>query len=245
MEKKRTRKGLACLLALCLCLTLLPAAAWAVGGDTGGNDTAGGGNAGDVEMKDVTSWGALQEAMEYNNTISINLLADVKCQGAITIGDGKNLTIYLNGNKLTGADSSSVITVEDGGTLTIQNANAGDPGMPGKITGGSGENGGGIYVAGGDVKILGNAEISDNTASGSGLGGGVYNTGTFTMEGGAIHSNIAGQAAADFLNGGGGRFTLRQTAGYTWYEDEPHNLGILRRTKTLIPRRESPRIWYT
>ena len=42
------------------------------------------------------------------------------------------------------------------------------------------------------------------------------------MEGGAIHSNTAGLAAADFLNGSG-TFTLLQTEGYTWYKDEPNN----------------------
>ena len=46
-----------------------------------------------------------------------------------------------------------------------------------------------------------NVEITGNKAEGrDSLGGGVYNAGTFTMNGGAIYGNGAGYAAADFYN---------------------------------------------
>ena len=163
-------------------------------------------------------------------------------KAALTISSGKTLTINLNGRTLDGSGLGRVITVENGGILTIKNS----VGTPGTITGGdaaatdaaggavtiqdnveitddSATNGGGIYVAdGGTVTIQGNVEITGNTATG--LGGGVYNAGTFTMNGGAIYGNSAETAAADFYNVGaeGCTFTLALAKeGYAWYVDGP------------------------
>ena len=161
-------------------------------------------------------------------------------KAALTISSGKTLTINLNGRTLDGSGLGRVITVENGGILTIKNS----VGTPGTITGGdaaatdaaggavtiqdnveitddSATNGGGIYVAdGGTVTIQGNVEITGNTATG--LGGGVYNAGTFTMNGGAIYGNSAETAAADFYNKEGCDFTLVEAkTGYAWYEDKP------------------------
>ena len=137
----------------------------------------------------MDDWEELLGAIEGGKT-DIMLRDNVtrkKGDAAITISDKKDLTIYLNGHTLDGAGLGSVITVKDGGELTIQNSTSDDTGTPGKITGGSAANGngGGIYIeAGGTVTIKGNVEITGNTATGdkttaSGLGGGVYNEGTF------------------------------------------------------------------
>lgn len=176
--------------ALCLCLTLLPTAAWAA---------EGGGESGSASDKPVSGWEDLRDAIETGGDVSITLWNDVTCEAAITISKGQDLTIDLNGHTLDGAGHGSVITVKDGVTLTIQSTDSSDEGTTGTITGGSGENGGGIYIAeGGAVIMEANVEITDNTATG--LGGGVYNAGTFTMKGGAIYGNSAGEAAADFYN---------------------------------------------
>ena len=193
MEKKRTRKGLACLLALCLCLTLLPAAAWAVGGDTGGNDTAGGGD-GTAGGSDNTgpsggetpvyTWDGLIDKINGNDstiTLMNNMAREDGAELLIPENRG-SLTIDLHGYTLD--TSGTVITVSKGATLTIEN----EPGKtaPGKITGGirvngggtliladdveisghTAENGGGIYVAsGGDVTIQDYAKITGHTAT--------------------------------------------------------------------------------
>ena len=230
------RRLLSISLALALCLTLLPTAAWADDGDTadggvilppGGGDT-GGDTADGKENVEVNSWAGLIDAIEEEDVKSITLTQDVpREQGddAITIPNDKDLTIYLNGHTLDGAGQGSVITVKDGGDLTIQNSSSDDPGTPGTITGGNAANGGGIYIeAGGTVTIQANVEITGNEATGTGdngLGGGVYNAGTFTMNGGAIYGNSAGEAAADFYNAPGGKFTLALADGYDWYEDKP------------------------
>jgi hypothetical protein len=64
--------------------------------------------------------------------------------------------------------------------------------------------GGGVYVAGGELKISGNASISGNTANYGGggvMGGG---TGLITMTGGAISNNVADNGGADGGWGYGG-----------------------------------------
>ena len=55
------------------------------------------------------------------------------------------------------------------------------------------------------------------------MGGGVYNAGTFMMEGGALRGNTAQSAADDFYNSGG-TFTLlpaEDSGLYGWYQDGP------------------------
>ena len=88
------------------------------------------------------------------------------------------MTIELLGWTLNGGGKGPVITVEEGGKLTIEDASSNGNG---KITGGEADNGGGIYVDGGTVTMTGGA-ISGNKAK---SGGGVYltNGATFTMTG--------------------------------------------------------------
>lgn len=154
--------------------------------------------------------------------------------GTVTIQDD----VEISGNTATNDDGEATT---DGGAIYVAGGTVTLKGSV-KITGNranvedlngtaDGGNGGGIYVAtGGEVTIPENAnvEITGNKAArstiegGAGLGGGVYNAGTFTMEGGAIYGNSAGEAAADFYNAEDGSFALPPAKKeYAWYQDGP------------------------
>ena len=137
--------------------------------------------------------------------------------GAIYVTGGTvNLqeNVKVTGNTATNDDANDGDIPEDGtinddGGNTVTNGGGidvagGTVNLQGnvEITGNTAENGGGIYVdTGGTVTIQENAnvEITGNKAGKDGLGGGVYNVGTFTMYSGAIYGNSAGEAAADFI----------------------------------------------
>ena len=135
---------------------------------------------------DMMDWDALVEAINGEST-TITLEGDVSREDSekeIVISQGKTVTINLNGYTLNGGGQGPVITVEEGGKLTIEDASID---RDGKITGGEADYGGGIYVDGGTLIMEGGA-ISGNEAKN---GGGVYltNGATFTMTGGEISEN--------------------------------------------------------
>ena len=139
---------------------------------------------------DMMDWDTLVEAINGGST-SITLGDDVSREGStkeIVISQGKTVTINLNGYTLDGGGKGPVITVEEGGTLTIVDEPGDGREANGVITGGeTSSNGGGIYVNGGTLTMEGGA-ISGNQAEN---GGGVYltNGATFTMTGGEISEN--------------------------------------------------------
>ena len=117
----------------------------------------------------------------------------------LTIPAGAEVTIELNGYTLTGTGEGSVITVESGGTLTVQDSSFYPYFRTGTITGGTGSEpkeestgsawtqftvGGGIYVLG--TLHMSGGTILDCTAN---AGGGVYiYAGSFVMTGGTIEN---------------------------------------------------------
>ncbi|MCD8218436.1 MAG: hypothetical protein LUD01_10470, partial [Clostridiales bacterium] len=126
------------------------------------------------EMALTTDGGSLASGSYY-------LEDNVTLTSNITIATGENVIIDLNGHKLTGTGSGSVITVN--GALTLTDSETG-----GTVTGGSASNGGGVYVSDGTFTMSGGT-ISGNAATGD--GGGVYvaSSGKFTMRGGTISGN--------------------------------------------------------
>ena len=133
-----------------------------------------------------------------------------------------NVTLCLNGNVLTGTGNGSVITVEEGASLTLCDCQEGSANnevgdityTSGVITGGTGDssnNGGGVYVKSNAEFIMQSGTIAGNTVSNS--GGGVYveSNANFTMSGGSISGNTAS-------SGGGGVYfygdTFTMTGGY-------------------------------
>lgn len=228
------RRLLSISLALALCLTLLPTAAWAAG-ESGGGDTDPGGDAGELENTRVFTWGALISAI--NGNYSTIILSGDKQE--ITRGDGeelkisgeKELTIDLNGHSLNTSgtritvSSGAKLTIENGssesqtstitggiqveadGTLIITQGEASDGATePGvTITGNTAPDGGGIYAAG-TVTIGGNAKITGNTADNPDVGQGQgYGGGIYVAGGGNV--TIQGNAEIsdnEAYNRGGG-----------------------------------------
>ena len=210
--------------------------------------------AGNTVITDTVSTKAAAELTDAGGTLKSGeyvLNDDVILNNNITIDTGNTVTIDLNGRTLTGTGSGSVIVVSNGATLTIEDSKGN-----GKITGGGGDYGGGIYVngnltmdggvisgnsavdAGGGVYVSGSGtftmnggKITENTATssaeGKGVGGGVVNTGIFTMRGTAkLYDNTAENAADDFYNGkenedGTG---LNIVIDGSW--DQNHNMGL-------------------
>ncbi|MCD7884296.1 MAG: autotransporter adhesin family protein, partial [Lachnospiraceae bacterium] len=144
------------------------------------------------------------------NEITIIMIDDSRED--VTIPDGVEVTLDLAGHELKGM-ALSVIMVESGATLTIEDSSTEGTGT---ITGGSGTHdavwqasssntymcGGGLYVEG--TAILNSGTISGNKAT---YGAGVYvgASGTFTMNGGSIESN----------SGSYGGVYVRKTTNYS------------------------------
>ena len=107
-----------------------------------------------------------------------------------TITINKTITLNLNGHIISGnsENGNSVITIQEGRTLTLTDSSET---KTGKITGGQGTTGnygktygGGVYNKG--TFVMQGGTISGNTANN---GGAVYNTGSFEMSGGEISNN--------------------------------------------------------
>ena len=104
------RKLLSVLLTLCLAFSLLPTAALADGEGTQTNDVAQIGE---------TKYATLQEAVNAANDNTVKLLENVTED--INIPTGINVTLDLNGHKITNV-SDHTITVEKGGKLNISDS---------------------------------------------------------------------------------------------------------------------------
>ena len=139
--------------------------------------------------------------------------------GSLIIPTGKEVILDLNGFALKGKDGTtgSVITVN--GTFTLNDSSAANSGV---ITGGTGTtdseghffSGGGVYNNG-TFNMNGGSitGITDNKTSWGFSGGGVYNSGTFNMTGGSISNNSLAQTS---LAQGGGVYnsgTFNMTGG--------------------------------
>ena len=125
---------------------------------------------------------------------SYYLSGDVEYSGTEITVSGE-VILCLNGHKLD--LNKQHISVGSGASLTLCDCSTG-----GVLTGGSGSNGGGVYVGGSGTFTLTGGSIAGNTAN---AGGGVYvdEGGTFTMEDGSINNNQA-------TSGGGGGVIVRE-----------------------------------
>ena len=164
----------------------------------------------DETWTELTAAGGTLESGNYY------LTSDVKLTTDITIADNATVTLCLNGYKLTGTGTSSVITFNEGVDFTLEDcsADASAPAGTGVITGGIGCSadgemilGGGVYISGNSTFTMNGGAISGNTAANSGGGVCMWDGGTFTMTGGTISENTSNS------NGGGvlvnkGTFTM-------------------------------------
>ena len=172
-----------------------------------------------VATVDGTSYSSFAEALSAwagGAGTTLTLAGDVTVDSTVTISGTKTLDLNGYGIKRTG--SGTVLEISDGASLTLNdstpartdtgdNRPAGVTG--GYITGGTGTDVyGGLVIAGGVYNAgtftMNGGSITSNSAN---LGGGVYNAGSFTMNGGSITgnsgANYGGGVCNDF-----GEFTM-------------------------------------
>ena len=180
----RPKRLLSACLALALCLSLLPVTALAAGEH-------------DSHSNDWTEFAAGTTTLSGG---SYYLSGDVEYSGTESITVSGEVILCLNDHKLD--LKGQHISVGSGASLTLCDCSTG-----GVLTGGSGSNGGGVYVGGGGTFTMTGGSIAGNTAN---AGGGVYvdEGGTFTMEDGSINNNQATSGGGGGVMVNKGSFTL-------------------------------------
>ena len=196
--------------------------------------------------EEVSTADALTSALVDSSIPKITLMGNIEIGDTLTVD--RTVSLDLNGFVLRMTDSGSVIRVEQGGNLIIEDSNTiaqhkfttGSNGLwvldetngtetvsGGVLTGGNANDGGGVYVlTGGQLTMTGGNIVG---CSATGVGGGVSLEGwrstvdqtTFTMTGGSITGCFA--AATDGgggVNVTGGTFTM---AGGSIMECTAHN----------------------
>ena len=177
-------------------------------------------------VKEVATAEELTAALADSSISGITLKGDIDIGSTLTVN--RTVTLDLNGNVLKMTGRGSVIKVESGGNLTIQDRNTTtqhtfnphckyqfwyidmwelDNGgseivSGGVITGGGGDqnNGGGVLVAGGTLVMAGGSIVGCSAMS---RGGGVCNNGTFIMSDGMIKGCTSPDG--QYASGGGVR----------------------------------------
>lgn len=158
----------------------------------------------------IDTWAVLQAAIdrvEGGAVISLSKdLTALEADAAITVSEGKQLTLDLNGHVLDGAMKPNqtgrkrcVISVQAGAMLTLL-----DSGGSGTITGGFHDNGGGIMNRG--TLIVEGGCVTGNIALKS--GGGIANYGTMVLTGGSVTGNTALRDGSEVFNEAKGHLTV-------------------------------------
>lgn len=217
------KRLLSVFLCLCMVFGLVPATVWAetTNGHThylcGGSTCNGSGHENETykttfekEIKQEgntlkigdKSWASTKVS---NNTFYIlpagtyYLGSDISPEYTIKIEN--NVTLCLNGHKITAADGMDAIYMT-GGSFTLTDCKG-----VGTITHASSKTGRGVYVSSGTFNMYGGS-ITGNRATGD--GGGVYKSGSnssFNMYGGSITGNTANSYGGGVYVDGGG-FTM-------------------------------------
>lgn len=125
---------------------------------------------------------------------SYYLSDDVVYTGAESITVSGEVILCLNGQELN--LNGQHISVSNGASLTLCDCSTG-----GVLTGGSGSNGGGVYVDEGGTFTMEDGSINNNQATSGGGGGVMVNKGSFTLSGGSITGNTTN---SDTFGYGGG-----------------------------------------
>ena len=169
----------------------------------------------------------------YNSekTAYVYLTANAERDSALTVADGHKLYLCLNGNEIEMTSAGDVISVNDGGTLTLTDCQStgavrhdfsSHPGHgvviraggtfslynakiqynQGSMEGRNDSAGAGVYMGGGKFHMY-SGSIRENEALRN--GGGVYmDGGEFTMYGGTIEENTATDSNSGVYGDGGG-----------------------------------------
>ena len=198
------KRFLSCLMAVALCLTLLPPAALAAeadpaapAGETHSHPICGETCTDGTHTGNSLTWTGISSLNDINQTGNYYLTKDVTLSEPWTCND--DVTLCLNGYSIKAEHSSTIITVAQGKTFTLTDCNSSKSSKHFKKDDSSGrwvqDDDGTITVNGGAVFHPGNK---------AGLGVNVPKNGTFTMYGGTICGNSGG-------SGGGVRVFLSGT----------------------------------
>lgn len=139
-----------------------------------------------------------------NKECKVRLTEDIEMTVAVTVDNGKSLTIDLNGHTLTAPENSKAFWIRNG-ALTIEDSIG-----TGVIQGSGTVNGygGAIWMSSGDSTNA--LTLTGGTIRGfnAGYGAGVYmGNGTFNMTGGAIQSCSAADGGGVYVDGGSFKMT--------------------------------------
>ncbi len=122
-----------------------------------------------------------------------------------TIKIENNVTLCLNGHKITAADGMDAIYMT-GGSFTLTDCKG-----VGTITHASSKTGRGVYVSSGTFNMYGGSITGNKAQDAQGRGGGVYvysGSGTFNMYGGSITGNRATGDGGGVYKSGSGTFNM-------------------------------------
>ena len=123
-----------------------------------------------------------------------------------TIKIENNVTLCLNGHKITAADGMDAIYMT-GGSITLTDCKG-----VGTITHASSKTGRGVYVSSGTFNMYGGSITGNKAQDAQGRGGGVYvysGSGTFNMYGGSITGNRAtGDGGGVYKSGSNSSFNM-------------------------------------
>ena len=223
-------------------------------------------------VKEVATAEELTAALENNANDTVKLTADITIGTTLTVS--RTVTLDLNGNVLKMTGGFSVIKVESGGDLTIADSTPNkvhkfnpnytdmwgcglwkldkDTGTEivsgGVITGGGGDlthsDGGGVLVnVGGKLTMTGGSIVG---CSAGGLGGGVYNSGSFIMSGGTIKASIS--TTTQYASSGGvwndNQFTMtRGTIGDPDNKKDPSHVYNTSTQRVTLTMRDNAKIY--
>ena len=222
------KRLLSVFLCLCMVFGLVPATVWAetTTGHThylcGGSTCNGSGHENETykttfekEIKQEgntlkigdKSWASTKVS---NNTFYIlpagtyYLGSDISPEYTIKIEN--NVTLCLNGHKITAADGMDAIYMT-GGSFTLTDCKG-----VGTITHASSKTGRGVYVSSGTFNMYGGSITGNKAQDAKGRGGGVYvysGSGTFNMYGGSITGNRAtGDGGGVYKSGSNSSFNM-------------------------------------
>lgn len=148
--------------------------------------------------KDYESFSTAWEDALGRGTATVTLLGDVTVSTRLTVAEGKNITLALNGNKFTSTHSSNesgaikidgAFTLQDGKSSAENTITDAVSGTAVTVKGGviTGSPTGGIMVSPTGTFTMTGGNIAGNKANY--YGAGVRSYGTFTMSGGMIGYN--------------------------------------------------------
>ena len=215
------KRLLSVFLCLCMVFSLVPATVWAetTNGHThylcGGSTCNGSGHENETYKTTFE-----KEIKQEGNTLKIGdkswaptkgsndtfyilptgtyyLGSDISLEYTIKIEN--NVTLCLNGHKITAADGMDAIYMT-GGSITLTDCKG-----VGTITHASSKTGRGVYVSSGTFNMYGGSITGNKAQDAQGRGGGVYvysGSGTFNMYGGSITGNNAYKS--DYISTFGG-----------------------------------------